>query len=80
MACSVDNLRFRRPLPIGAYNNSFSATQYGQACPQQKFSVPILQGLPEVIAAGLINTVYAAVFPDGEDCKSPRIFCTKGNC
>ncbi|XP_006455190.1 hypothetical protein AGABI2DRAFT_145418 [Agaricus bisporus var. bisporus H97] len=64
----VGDLRFRRPHPIRAYNQSFSATQYGRACPQQKFTVPILQGIPQVIATGVVNTLYTTVFPDGEDC------------
>ncbi|EKM78357.1 hypothetical protein AGABI1DRAFT_75927 [Agaricus bisporus var. burnettii JB137-S8] len=64
----VGDLRFRRPQSIQAYNQSFSATHYGQACPQQQLTVPILQGIPQEIASGVLNTLFAAVFPDGEDC------------
>ncbi|XP_006455188.1 hypothetical protein AGABI2DRAFT_121127 [Agaricus bisporus var. bisporus H97] len=64
----VGDLRFRRPHPIQGYNQSFSATRYGRSCPQQHFTAPILQGIPQDIASGVLNTLYTAAFPDGEDC------------
>jgi len=65
----VGNLRFRLPQPISAYNGSIDATSYGPACPQQKFILPYLQGLPAEIVNYLVNGVYKVVVPDNEDCE-----------
>ncbi|KAF9453334.1 alpha/beta-hydrolase [Macrolepiota fuliginosa MF-IS2] len=64
----VGNLRFRLPQPVPAYNRSFSATAFGPSCPQQKFVIPVLKGLPQVIADDLINGIYSVVTPSSEDC------------
>jgi len=65
----VGNLRFRLPQPISAYNGSIDATSYGPACPQQKLTLPYLQGLPAEIVNDLVNRVYKVVLPDNEDCE-----------
>ncbi|KAF9453329.1 alpha/beta-hydrolase [Macrolepiota fuliginosa MF-IS2] len=64
----VGDLRFRLPQPIPTYNQSFSATAFGPGCPQQKFVLPVLEGLPQVIVDDLFNRVYSAVFPSSEGC------------
>ncbi len=66
---SVADLRFRLPQPVPAYNQSFSATAFGPACPQQKIELPILQDVPAVIVDDVINGVFSALFPASEDCK-----------
>ena len=73
---SVGNLRFRLPEPISAYNGSIDATSYGPACPQQKLTLPILEGLPAQIVDDIVNTVFTALFPDDEDCKIHLSFWT----
>ena len=73
---SVGNLRFRLPEPISAYNGSVDATSYGPACPQQKLTLPILEGLPAQIVDDIVNTVFTALFPDDEDCKIHLSFWT----
>ncbi|KAF9450184.1 carotenoid ester lipase [Macrolepiota fuliginosa MF-IS2] len=64
----IGDLRFRLPQPVPAYNRSFSTTAFGPSCPQQKFVLPVLKGLPQVIVDDLINKVYSAVIPSSEDC------------
>jgi len=73
---SVGNLRFRLPEPIYTYNGSIDATSYGPACPQQKFTLPILEGLPAQVVDDIVNTVFTALFPDDEDCKIHLSFWT----
>ncbi|KAF9453335.1 alpha/beta-hydrolase [Macrolepiota fuliginosa MF-IS2] len=69
----VGDLRFRLPQPVPAYNQSFSATAFGPACPQQKFELPVLQGLPQEIADDLVNGVFSALFPSSEDCLTVNV-------
>ncbi|KAF5350591.1 hypothetical protein D9756_008678 [Leucocoprinus leucothites] len=64
----VGNLRFRLPQPITTYNGTITATAYGPSCPQQAFTLPILEGLPQQIVDDLVNGVFSAIFPTDEDC------------
>jgi len=66
---SVGNLRFQLPQPIPAYSGTIDATSYGPTCPQQKFTLPILQGLPAEIVDDIVNKAFTALFPDDEDCE-----------
>ncbi|KAL9714101.1 hypothetical protein Ac2012v2_002410 [Leucoagaricus gongylophorus] len=69
----VGNLRFRLPEPIHAYNGSIDATSYGPTCPQQKLTLPILEGLPAQVVDDIVNTVFTALFPDDEDCLTVNV-------
>ncbi|KAJ7599914.1 carotenoid ester lipase precursor [Mycena floridula] len=64
----VGDLRFRLPQPIPAYNGSFSVTAFGPACPQQAIELPILTGLAQDTVDFILNSIFATVFPDAEDC------------
>ncbi|ESK84804.1 carotenoid ester lipase precursor [Moniliophthora roreri MCA 2997] len=68
------NRRFRLPEPIPTYGTSFSALSMGPACPQQAVKLPILQGLPADAVNFIVNSIYAAVFPDDEDCLTINVF------
>ncbi|EEB94174.1 hypothetical protein MPER_07056, partial [Moniliophthora perniciosa FA553] len=50
------------------------ALSMGPACPQQAVELPILQGLPADVVNFVVNTIYAAVFPDDEDCLTINVF------
>uniref|UniRef100_A0A0W0FQU9 Carboxylic ester hydrolase n=2 Tax=Moniliophthora roreri TaxID=221103 RepID=A0A0W0FQU9_MONRR len=68
------NRRFRLPEPIPTYGTSSSALSMGPACPQQAVKLPILQGLPADAVNFIVNSIYAAVFPDDEDCLTINVF------
>ncbi|KAG9308818.1 Alpha/Beta hydrolase protein [Chiua virens] len=62
------NLRFRLPQPLPPYSTSISATEHGDACPQQAFELPLPSGLGAEIANYLTNSIYKIVTPFSEDC------------
>ncbi|KIY52459.1 alpha/beta-hydrolase [Fistulina hepatica ATCC 64428] len=62
------DLRFRLPESIDGYAEDFDATSYSSACPQQSVSVPLPSGLISEITDYIVDTLYADVFPDSEDC------------
>ncbi|KIY52398.1 alpha/beta-hydrolase [Fistulina hepatica ATCC 64428] len=62
------DLRFRLPESIDGYSEDFDATSYSPACPQQSFSVSLPSYLVSEFADYIVDTLYADVFPDSEDC------------
>jgi cholinesterase len=59
--------RFHLPRPIESYNQDFTATEYGQACPQQRADIP--EGLPKEIADTLDLLFPKEPPKNGEDCE-----------
>ncbi|KIY52465.1 alpha/beta-hydrolase [Fistulina hepatica ATCC 64428] len=64
------DLRFRLPESIDGYSEDFDATSYSPACAQQSVSVPLPSGIISEVTDYIVDTLYADVFPDSEDCKS----------
>ncbi|KAF5376939.1 hypothetical protein D9615_007293 [Tricholomella constricta] len=67
------DLRFRLPQANAPYSGSFSATSYGLSCPQQAVSLPILKGLAAEAVDYIVNSIFALVFPDSEDCLTVNV-------
>ncbi|KAH6917979.1 carotenoid ester lipase [Coprinopsis sp. MPI-PUGE-AT-0042] len=64
---------FNLPKPIGQYSGTYDASKYGPACPQQAISLPLVSGLVQEATDWIIESVFAAVFPDSEDCLTLNI-------
>ncbi|KAH7885008.1 Alpha/Beta hydrolase protein [Phlebopus sp. FC_14] len=73
------NLRFQLPQSLPAYNESFSAIEYGPACPQQIYTVPYIQELPQEVIDYLVDNVYSAILPSAEDCLTLNVVTPTGS-
>ncbi|TFK48803.1 carotenoid ester lipase precursor [Heliocybe sulcata] len=63
------NLRFNLPQAIPPYNGSHSATTFGNECPQQAITLPLVNGLAGDAIDFIVNSIFRAVTgPIGEDC------------
>ncbi|KAF9254184.1 carotenoid ester lipase precursor [Marasmius fiardii PR-910] len=62
------NQRFRPPQPISPYTGSINATSTKPACPQQKQSVPLPDGLPKEVLDFILDIIEVEDTPDSEDC------------
>ncbi|KAG0695871.1 Alpha/Beta hydrolase protein [Suillus ampliporus] len=61
------DLRFRLPQPIPPYNTNYSATAYGDSCPQQSTTITSSPNLPAEVLSYLA-TVVTTSSPSSEDC------------
>lgn len=69
------NLRFNLPQPIPSYNGSYSATSFGNECPQQAITLPLVSGLAANETNYIINSIYRAVTgPVSEDCLNLNVW------
>lgn len=62
------DLRFQLPQPNSAYSGTYSASEFGLSCPQMDIDLPLPAGLAANTTDFLVNSIFQAVFPDGEDC------------
>lgn len=67
------SLRFNLPQPIAPYNASFSATEFGLACPQQAIDLPDLSGFAAETVDFITNSIFGFLFPSSEDCLSINV-------
>ncbi|EGN97919.1 hypothetical protein SERLA73DRAFT_109200 [Serpula lacrymans var. lacrymans S7.3] len=70
----VGNLRFQLPQTLPAYNQSFDATAFGPACPQQAITLPIPPGLASETIDYITNSIYQVITPSSEDCLSLNVY------
>jgi len=65
----IGDLRFNLPQPIQPYNGSYSAIAFGNECPQQAITLPLVSGLAADASNFIVNSIFRAVTgPISEDC------------
>ncbi|KAH8079814.1 Alpha/Beta hydrolase protein [Cristinia sonorae] len=74
----VGDLRFRLPVASDPYTGPHSAANFGAACPQQDFKLPLTPGLAAEAVDFIVNTFYGLITPDAEDCLSINVWTPTG--
>lgn len=74
----IGDLRFRLPVPNDPYNGTHSAIAFGPSCPQQALKLAIPDGLAADAVNFILDTAFAVVLPDSEDCLTLNIWAPVG--